>query len=466
MKKNIIKIMTIVCAFAFILTGCATVGNIPNPNKELIYNGGGVVQVGSHLYFGNAYTPVGDSDTGFAYDDNAKISYMNRLNLEGDFGTSENYESPKGSEKVNKKVVGYENQYMFVLGDYIYFTSANTHKSSSLENKYKLVSFFRSKLNGDGLKEIFTTNQFDSANGKITTMQAKDGNYYLVVFDGQELSTIKLGNKLGKRKVICKEVLSVALPHESDEYTVREIYYTTNHKGEDGENTSEIDIFSVDLVSGESVKRGNAGRGANVKFLDRVGDTVFYTNSATIGGANECYYEDISRTQTFTGGNRFYANPSISKVMLVSPNDPSSEGYVFVSNGGIMYKNTAQSNVGAQLLLANSNYSDVLFVKCDYVYCSNTSGIYRISVKNKSLETVVELESLVSGKVSYAGDYLYFYAGLKIDEEESTEGGEENSDEEKVEYEEDNNSYMYRVKLDGNGGYQMLSTYKRVEKKS
>lgn len=465
MKKNIFKILSFVFVLAFIFTGCATVSNIKNESSELIYNGGHIALVGDHLYFANAYTPVGDADTNFAYGENAKYSYLNRLDLSKPFDTVKPVDSPKSAEKVNSKVMGYENQYMFVLGDYVYFTSANTHKTDKLQNTYKLVTLFRSRLNGDNLDEIFTTNQFDSAKGTITTMKGSDDNYYLVVYDGSELSTIKLGNSLGKRKVISKDVLSIAVPSENDSYSVKEIFYTATNKDEDGNATSEVDIFRANLASGESTKCGAAGAGAKVNFIDRVGDNIFYTNSAVIGGNNECYFEDVSQTTNFNGGNRFYASTNIKSVTKVMQGDPLTEGYIFISgnDNALMYRNSVGVS-STSLLLPKTNYTDLLFVDGDYVYYSTSTGIYRISARDKQISTIVEMKSIVSGKCSYVNEYIYFYGQLDIEEDETEET--EETDENKVEYEEDNNHYMYRIKCDGNGGYQMLSTYKRVEKKS
>ncbi len=160
MKKNILKVICFALLSMFAFVGCATVSNITNDSDELIFNGGHAVVVGNHLYYGNAYTEVGSNEKDFAYDEKAGFSYLNRIDLSQDFGKP--LAPQTQTEKVNSKVAGYENQYMFVLGDFIYFTSANTHKSSSLEHKYNLVSFFRSRLNGFVLEEIFTTESYDS----------------------------------------------------------------------------------------------------------------------------------------------------------------------------------------------------------------------------------------------------------------------------------------------------------------
>jgi len=124
-----------------------------------------------------------------------------------------------------------------------------------------------------------------------------------------------------------------------------------------------------------------------------------------------------------------------------------------------MYKNM-MANQETNILLPKANYTDILFVEGDYVYYSTSTGLYRISVKNRTTDAIVEMDSIISGQYSYVNEYIYFYGKLDIEEEEVED------EEDKIEYEEDNNHYMYRIKCDGNGGYQMLSSYTRVEKKS
>ena len=140
MKKHILKIVALVFCMALFLTGCATVSDVKvngkNVNyKSLQYYQGQVVKVGDYIYYGNGYTSS-DSD-GFSYNKAAKSGYLARLNVKNDLSYSKDVKlenqaqtSPKGIEKVNEeKLIGYQYQDMYALGEYIYFTSANTHKT-------------------------------------------------------------------------------------------------------------------------------------------------------------------------------------------------------------------------------------------------------------------------------------------------------------------------------------------------
>ncbi len=453
MKKKFFKIIGFMCLAIFAFTGCATVSNISNdkPN-ELIFNGGQIAQVGDYLYYANGYTAVGSADKDFAYDKSAGVSYLNRINLTNGFGKP--LDPQKNTEKVNSKVVGYENQYMFVLGDFVYFTSANTHKTSSLENAYNLVSFFRCRLNGDNMEEIFTSNTFDSSKSQFRVLKGSDEKYYFIVFDGKELSSIRLGDSLGGREVIATEVQSLTMPDEKDNYTVKEILYTVKKAEEDTSTSSEVEAYSVDYATGEKKKATLAG--TTTTFVGRQGDIVFYTNSTT-AGAYQTYYKDLTKSSLVFSGDQtevFYDTASIKNIKAISKNDPLYAGYVFIggNSNSVMYKNMVTGST-AEKLLDKESYSDILFVDGDHVYYSTSTGIYRVSVKNRELETIVEMKDIVSGKCSYSNDYIYFYAKLEEDKNDETK------------YEEDTNYYMYRVHNDGTGGYQIISNFNRVEVK-
>lgn len=446
---------------ALVLTGCATVSNIPNPSEDLLYFGGNSVLIGNHLYYANGYTKVGDSDKDFAYKTSANISYLSRLDLSNGISAEDYLSSPKGTEKVNDKVIGYENQYMFALGDWIYFTSANTHKTDKLEHNYKLVSFFRSRLNGDNVEEIFTTRAWDSTKADMKVLKGSDNAYYLVVYDGSELSSVKLGNKLGGRKILATDVLNIAMPGENDVCIVKEIFYTINHKEDDSTaaSSSEVDVLSVNFATGDKTNY-KTSTGIKTTFIGREGDVVFYTNTSK-AGAYQTYAKDVSifTDKTFSGdaSEVFYDTASITNIQEISAGDPASEGYIFIGGNSksVMYKNMISGETAVKIL-GSDNYTNILFVEGDYIYYSTDTGIFRISVKTRRPETIVEMESIVSGEYAYADGYIYFYGKFH---EMPLEEGEESK------YEEDTNLYMYRVKTSGNGGYQLISHVNRVLKK-
>ena len=437
MRKKLLKIFGLVSIFAIALTGCATVSSISNPTPdEVLYSGGSVVQVGDYLYYANAYTAVGTSSTDFAYKDNAKLSYLNRANLAKGF--TNKIESPVETAKVNSKVVGFEQSYMFVLGDYIYYTSPSTHKNKQLNHTYNLVSLFRSKLNGDSVKEIMTTDQFNASTAQMRVLKGSDKNYYWIVYDGTEITSIKIGNTIGKKQVIAKDVTSLALPNGNEEFDVAKIFYTTTV-----DKTPRV--CYVDYATGKS---DSATCEEAFELRGRQGDTIFYKDDD---------YETKYKTVTKSSGLDFSGSRKLFDMSDVDEIHAAYQGYVFVASNALVYKNTV-TNAESVTLLQSDEFSQILHVDDEWIYYSTGSEIKMLSVRGVQKEEdvekllVVTMKSSITGSVSVVDDYLYFYAGL-----------EPLSDDDEAQYKETKNLYLYRVKMWSNQDYQILSNFTRTE---
>ena len=440
MKK--FRILTILFAFALILTGCATVSNVKDKNgrdlyfDSIQYNYGQVVELGDYVYYGNGFKKTGDS--GFDYNDAAKYTYLARLNVENELKVENEDNSliqsttPAGVEKVNDKVIGYENQNMFALGSYLYFTSANTHKTENMENDYTQVSLFRMKFNGDKLEEIGTFKHDDDS--LLEVRKGSDGNYYYVLSqktnDTTNLYSLKIGDTLGKLtqlnkyekdgKSVSDSISNVVLC--DDNSTVRRAVYST----------SLGTIKSVDFATGEMREYPVGNSSASVTLIDMVGDVVFY--SYTLKAKTEVYYKNIAtENDAFTDAKLFYTQSSIKNVKAIK------NGYTFVSgtSSSVMYK-TLDDMTSVKLLLTSSDYADLLFTEGDYLYYSSATSLGRVNVTNQEKEEIVTMTAVISGKVGYCGGYLYFYAQLEEKAEDNT----------------DSNYYMYRT--DKNGNYQLV----------
>ena len=167
MKKKLLKIFALIFCAGLFLTGCASVSDVKDSEgknisyAEPVYFQGQVAKIGDYLYYGNSYADISTEE--FDYTKSTEFSYMARVNLSSISFDDEVLEdnkihtAPKNVEKViANRVAGYVNQEMYAYGDYIYFTSANTHKTSTMLNDYSMVSLFRVKFNGDGLQELGT----------------------------------------------------------------------------------------------------------------------------------------------------------------------------------------------------------------------------------------------------------------------------------------------------------------------
>lgn len=461
MKHKFLKIMTLVFCMALFLTGCATVSDVFDQNgKEIYFDDpayfqGQVAKIGDYLYYANAYVDV--TSEGFSYEENAKVAYLNRINLSdikfADDVLDVNYDhsSPLGIEKVNgDKLVGYQNQQMYAYGSYLYFTSANIHKTEDMLNEYEKVSLFRVKFNGDGLEEIGTFG--NDENSTITLQKGSDGKCYFVVVapseNGSEkeleagenekvydIFSIEVGNSVGGQKVLVEDVLSAVVADQTS--TVKDVVYTF---APEDENLVSA-ISSVDFATGELTVHDRGGQ-QEITLIDRIGDDVFYSYK------NEVYFKNVKTAGTFSASNgqRFYSAPSISELEKVG------NGYIFKGTSALIYKESLTSTSTALIQSADYASSQVLFVDGEYIYISSASEISRITVEGEK-EILVKDMTIVSGQCGYDGDYVYFYANRG--ELELADGEVEEDSDEETEEVVDNNQYLYQV--DKNGNIQLLS---------
>ncbi len=426
-------------AVALLLTGCATVSDIFDENgqpyyyEEVEYFGGQVAQIGSHLYFANGYSDSSADD--FDYSTASQTGYLARINLGQSFtfdeeATDTNNSSPLGSEKVSDRFVGYQNQNMFAYGSYLYFTSTNTHRTDELQNDYSRVTLLRVKFNGDGLQEIYTT-RFDD-NSQISVQKGSDGNYYYVICaqnseEEYQLSSIRIGDSLGENTILAENIESYAIADANSSFK-NVVYTTTNDDG-------EIEIKAVDFANGQ-ITDYSYPQSSEITLLDRVGDVVFYSVDTDISDV-EIYQKNITQSNNFDATGRFYSDDSISNVMA------TEDGFAFITeNGSLVYKTL---NGTSKVLISSDTTFDVLFEENGWIYYSTSTQINRIGVLSGETQNVVTMTSIISGTYGISDGYIYFFAQIEQTDSES-------SDTEEV----DENYYLYRASLSGNGAYQLI----------
>ena len=444
MKKHLLKIISFVFCMALFLTGCATVSDVKingkNANfKDVQYYQGQVVKVGDYIYYGNGYT-ASDSE-GFSYKKAKKSGYLARLNVGTELSYSSDVEdvnkkhsTPKGVQMVNDdKLIGYQYQEMYALGEYIYFTSANTHKTSDMENDYSQVSLFRVKYNGDGFKELVKNSAFKTGEGSAITLQkGSDDNYYFLIAEPTDestftIKTLKVGNKIGELKTIVKNAKTYVLADNTS--AVKNIVFTVDS----GKQQTTTAIKSIDFATGEEKTIDNGEAGSETKLLDRVGDNIFY--SYTMDSVTEVYQISASSNNGYAPNSNkyFYSATTISNV------HKAGDGFVFKTESGALMYHKLNTTSDPVLLAESAEFTDILFTENDYVYLSNSTSIKRISTIDKNLETIVEVSDMVSGQCGYADGYIYFYSKLgelELDEDEEAST--------------DDRYYMYRTDIAGN----------------
>lgn len=447
MKKKLLSIIALVFCVAMILTGCASLSGVKDANGKPIYFdkavhfGGHIAEVGDYIYYGNSY--VATTDEGFVYKDASEKAYLARINNANAFTFEEDtlnanipHTSPNEVEKVKaNKLVGYENQDMYALGSYLYFTSANVHKTSDMKNDYSQVSLFRIKFDGSDFKEIATFKNDDKS--EITLTTGSDGNYYFVaVVPGEEdysIYSVKVGDSLGKVTTLAENVTSAVIADENS--SIKNVIYTVDADKE----YKTTSVKSVDIVSGAEEPLDGGVAGSETKLLGRIGDNVFYSYKKPADKVYSIYTQVINQASTnFSPVNNIY---DVDDGEVISNIQSAGEGYIFTTESGALVYQTFDGE--EKRLMTSSEFEDLLFVNGDYVYTSTSSKISRVSLIDYSVENVVEDVEMISGKCGYTDDYLFFYAKLgELETAEEPEEGEET--------EVDETYYMYRADKLGN----------------
>lgn len=422
----------------FALTGCGVQTDIKNDSSDILYNGGIVSVVGDHLVFANGYKSD-DISTISNYNDFAKVSYLAAVNSENI--ANDKFVSPEGVKKLNSKVLGYKNEYMFVYGNSIYYATPNLHKTGSNQHVFTYVSFFKCNFDGSGETELLTTQSYDSEKAVIRALKF-DGKAYLFVFDGTDLYVINLQNNT--KKCISSKATSVAIPSEGDEWNGK-VFYTESKENSNGQKGNQV--FSYDVKEGKS-KSLNNNINETVTFTGRIRDRVFYTHKDEITSVTTTKVADSNRYSqvAFASAGVDYYDSEISNIISITGNDDDDYNTVIFTSSltGSSQVMIEKPNSDKCVLLENDKYSDVIFAHNGLIYYSTDSGICCKDVDTNETTTLVEDMEIISGKVGYNIDedgcvtHLYFYAKLVYPEDDETE-----------EDDKDTNYYLYQVETTG-----------------
>lgn len=489
--KKFLMILCCILSFGFVLAGCSTVSMVTNDNSELIYNGNAGVTIGDYLYFGNAYNEVSSLTDLAGLRDVRKSSYLARINLENVDAKGQNF-TPNGVEKVNSEAIANENQFMFAIGNYIYYLKPDIHRYTNEEGasyQFNYSVLCSVKLNGDGNREIYT---YQGEVNEIEVLKY-DGNYYVVAYAGESLFVTRLNNGRGSTKILGERVTSVAIPStkgaELDGYTDEwngMIYFT------DSDENSVSRVKEIAVTASDAEEAMVVGdKNGTVSFVYRQNDLIFYTY--TSGSITRTYYNNVKdlsgefyRNNIILVDNAHeFSTATISNVFVIQYGT-SLETVIYTANESIYYKNTM--NGSGEVSISDAEGTDlssatIMVVDDRLAYLITSTGIYEVDFARLALgngdisltatKTLATMTSINTGVYSYDGDYIYFYAGLEAltDEEqelidkEKEEAGIEVSDEEEDITSLDSGVYLYRVSI-STGATQLLGVTNYEERHS
>ncbi|MBE5732048.1 MAG: hypothetical protein E7353_03335 [Clostridiales bacterium] len=263
MMKKIIVVLTFLMAVIFAMTGCASesysdvsISGKQDTSYVVTSNGGSAVKYGNYVYFingsrgyeddnGNSnkfgdvvkgglyraefinekggvvenyngiegvkdFIPATDSETGISLASTQKLGYTRQL------------ENVVNNQLLVPKTIGtsgYADGGIYIFDDYVYYaTPANTKdKSGNIMDNY--TTFLRTKLNGTGTEEIYTTQ--NASADKPYGFYKYNGKMYLYVMENNS----KYGNYVNRIDISSKKVTTVAINVDSVIFPTNPIYY-------------------------------------------------------------------------------------------------------------------------------------------------------------------------------------------------------------------------------------------------
>ena len=420
-KISAFIILFIMCVVTF--AGCSMPWDGPKTEADVTGNGGLAVQKGNYLYFVNGYTSKssmkdGDNKGSFDYSSiyKAKLNENNQLEYDED-GNLLN------CSKLVSKVAGYDNTGLYIFGDYLYFASpyANKVTNDNYEqvNNFNLTDFYSIKLDGSGLKTIYTTNN-DSTQiqyGFYQTANSNDVN--LVVYDGDKLVVVNCTTS--RSTVVSEDVNTVAFPKVSDfkynnnQITKQEsaVYYT--RYGTDEENLSEGNVLAYTVI-GENTEKVITS-GINTYAVKLVNKDALVISMKGDDDVNACNYFVTFNQET--GEPEFDLN-IVKNQKLDSTGNSSIYLCAFEEGNpvGILTKNAKNklvvldyNNNNNAVVLNDSLALTPLTVSGNYVYAyDDNKSLYRINYK----------QAMVSQNKESLTEIIYD-STKKINEEDESE---------------------------------------------
>lgn len=303
------------------LAGCGNrypqfdVKETPDKSYAVTSNGGMAVQWGNFVYFINGYKAIADLDGknnkwsdvvkgGIYYaklEGNQEESKKEVTDYFGDYKTFDNsdnefndefsgfvtekriYEDKNEEEQeVNQIVVnpvvpklitngGYINGGLYIIDDYIYYTSPTTLKDKKGNIQYNLVDFYRTRVDGKNTEFLYRSKS--TATKPVYGYYKIDNSIYVVVYEAseQKIYSVRVtSKKVYDEKVLADNITSAILPQ-------KEVYYKgiSQDMPEDYiYYTREIDSKSDIETEGNIVERVKADSSKRKKILTSVQTTL------------------------------------------------------------------------------------------------------------------------------------------------------------------------------------------------
>jgi len=293
----------------------------------------------------------------------------------------------------------------------LYFTTPNVHKNDSKEDdqygKYQLelTTLFRIKLDGTGLKELYTTKTATA----LIYLAKLDGKQNVLIFDDSKLLRINVSNNsVAVQNLVDEGVVSVVFPNKA-EAELTNIYFTKNRAEGDTFTGNKLARYNFSTNAQEDVS-GYSNNGETTTLVSYDGNVLFYTRTGK--GQDALYSNDFSAGAGSEVLHKYHIEgiSTTSYVTIIDGNgeyDINAFVYEYGDNIYLQDMGAHADNPDDRIV---SEKADIVFVDGTYVYYTTENGIFRISALTKQTEQITDTQGFEAGKVDFDGEYVYYFA--------------------------------------------------------
>lgn len=428
MKKKFLFLLSIIFVFAFTLLGCDAIHLQGGPAvTDTVYgNGGSAVIKGDYLYFANAfvdYSGLGINDN--KYDKNSKQKlygiFRTKLDSDGKVELDANG-NPKGAEMLSFCVGGYAYSGLYIMGDYLYYSTPYSQALRSGGKEAGRVRFERIKLDGTKREELYSADYFTSE--CTYDIVQVDGVVYIVVFDKPN-SKIIVKRCSGNNPVytVASNVKSMAVVSPTtvkNGQTVEDInkyiYYTT----QDGNNNYQLKKIAFARDSASEVVYQGTDSEILVKAVKN--NRVYFLEDGKMSSWNSNntrkYYSQTVKFSTTTDTDT--TDTIINYAILDDTNGGLDRGIVGVYYFGSTYSMAIYNGEVTDLGVSGNNKITVVASQINDIYyqVANDTKLYKLDFTTSETETVASnFDITATGKKMLDLDSKHIFVYEKLDDE-------------------------------------------------
>lgn len=409
--KKITSILLVLLLGVCLLAGCSSL-EMPNGFNNVVSNGGFVVGAGDYMFFANGYKSYSSLTEKSDNDGDVGAYSLNRTKIDRTASNRKWFDIEKDEDEnakidlVAQKITAYQSANIYVVGEYIYFTSPNVHKSDKNEYEFNLSSLFRVRLDGTGLCEFYTT---VSSNAKFYL--TGNEKQQLLIYDDETIKAVDVYKGETKVKTVLTtdvKVASVQFPSETGG-EVAYLYFTVN-RTTSGFNGNLLYRFSVETGEAKEVKNV-VGSNETITLLDYKNGVLFYSIT---NGNNDGIYSNSTGFASGTNSIKHISfvdqGSDFSNVTYVKCDDEDYNCFAFVYGGKLYIQPMSSNNIAQAIKLSDKADAKIQFVDNGYIYYSTSDGIYRVSVRQRIEQQLSAISDFNSDVMDFDGRFVYFFA--------------------------------------------------------